>query len=152
MDITHNFDAGWHILREKEKKAGIFGPSKKQYGGSFPVSEPETRAVVSLCENVRFEHAIAFHSQGEVIYWNYGSEPNEKGRKMAEIFAASSGYALDVPLGLALGGGFKDWFIERFSRPAFTVEIGKGTNPLPPSDIKGIYRKIKEMLVLGILM
>ena len=152
VDINHNFDAGWLALKEKEKKAGIYGPSKKQYGGSRPVSEPETAALVSLCENIRFEHAIAFHSQGEVIYWSWGEKENKKGLKMAEIFAASSGYALDVPLGLALGGGFKDWFIERFNRPAFTVEIGKGENPLPFLQVNEIYEKIREMLVLGILM
>lgn len=152
VDINHNFDAGWLALKEKEKKAGIYGPSKKQYGGSRPVSEPETAALVSLCENIRFEHAISFHSQGEVIYWSWGEKENKKGLKMAEIFAASSGYALDVPLGLALGGGFKDWFIERFNRPAFTVEIGKGENPLPFLQVNEIYEKIREMLVLGILM
>jgi g-D-glutamyl-meso-diaminopimelate peptidase len=75
-----------------------------------------------------------------------------RGKKMAEIFAASSGYALDVPTGLAVGGGFKDWFIDKFHRPGFTVEIGKGKNPLPAEDGEEIYQQIKEMMMLGLLM
>ena len=71
---------------------------------------------------------------------------------MAEIFAASSGYALDVPTTLAVGGGFKGWFIEHFRRPGFTIELGKGKNPLPPTDCEKIYTKVKEMMMLGLLM
>ena len=71
---------------------------------------------------------------------------------MAEIMAASSGYALEVPTGLALGGGFKDWFIEKYSRPGFTVEMGMGENPLDPSLAPQIYEKLREMMVLSILM
>ena len=63
--------------------------------------------------------------------------------RMAEL----SGYALDAPVGLAVGGGFKDWFISEFSRPAFTVELGRGTNPLSAAMTVPIYEKIEEMLV-----
>ena len=95
---------------------------------------------------------MCFHSQGEVIYWDYNGIDTCRGRKMAEIFAASSGYALDVPCGLATGGGFKDWFIEEFHRPGFTIELGKGKNPLPPEAGEEIYEKSKEMMMLGLLM
>ena len=49
-------------------------------------------------------------------------------------------------------GGFKDWFIDKFRRPGFTVEIGIGKNPLPPERADSIYRQIKEMLSLYIIM
>ena len=65
---------------------------------------------------------------------------------MAEILSSESGYALDVPVGLASGGGFKDWFVLEFDRPAFTVEIGKGKNPLPIEMAEEIYKKIEKML------
>ena len=71
---------------------------------------------------------------------------------MAEIMATASGYALDVPSAIATGGGFKDWFIEEFNRPGFTVEIGKGKNPLPPEKSEEIYRQLKEMLILCCIM
>ena len=45
--------------------------------------------------------------------------------------------------------GFKDWFIETYDRPGFTVEIGKGTNPLPLEQFPEIYRKLRELLLLA---
>ena len=69
---------------------------------------------------------------------------------MAEILATESGYALDVPIGLAEGGGFKDWFILEFNRPAFTIETGKGKNPLPIEKAEEIYRKIEKMLAVSL--
>ena len=71
---------------------------------------------------------------------------------MAQIMAASSGYALDVPSPIATGGGFKDWFIKEFERPAFTVEIGLGENPLPISELDSIYKAVREMMILCAIM
>lgn len=71
---------------------------------------------------------------------------------MAEIMAATSGYALDVPVKIATGGGFKDWFLKEFNRPAFTVEVGLGKNPLPISDAFKIYENIREMLTISSIM
>ncbi|NLA77634.1 MAG: gamma-D-glutamyl-meso-diaminopimelate peptidase, partial [Clostridiales bacterium] len=76
----------------------------------------------------------------------------ERSYLMAKILAASSEYKLVKNEGLCSHGGFKDWFIEEFSRPAFTVEMGLGKNPLPLSDFEDIYKKIEEMLLLSVLM
>ena len=35
--------------------------------------------------------------------------------------------------------GYKDWFIKRFRRPGFTVELGKGVNPLPIEQFPKVY-------------
>ncbi len=152
VDLNHNFDAGWQELRKRETQMGILGPSLTRFGGFFPESEPETIALCSLCRRKEIRHAVAFHSQGEVIYWSYGEKMPKRAKKMAQIMAASSGYALDVPSAIATGGGFKDWFIKEFERPAFTVEIGLGENPLPISDLDEIYKKVKEMLILCAIM
>lgn len=152
VDINHNFDAGWEELRQKERECGIYGPSLTRFGGTKPHSEPETVALAELCKKTNIRSCLALHSQGEVIYWNYGDRTPPKSRKMAEIMATSAGYSLDVPLSIATGGGFKDWFISEFSRPGFTVEIGKGKNPLPAESSGEIYNRIKEMLMLYTVM
>ena len=152
VDLNHNFDAGWDELHQLEREHGFYGPGPTRFGGLKPHSEPETAALVDLCLKVNIRYVMCFHSQGEVIYWDYGGINTHRGHKMAEIFAASSGYALDVPTTLAVGGGFKDWFIERFSRPGFTIELGKGKNPLPPTDGEKIYSQVREMMMLGLLM
>ena len=152
VDINHNFDAGWNELQKMEKNAGIYGPSPTRYGGPSPESEPETCALTNLCRKNSICHVLAFHSQGEEIYWRYGEHTPQKGKKMAEVFAASTGYTLEAPIGLASHGGFKDWFIEEFHRPGFTIEVGKGKNPLDCRLLDEIYERIEEMLVLGIVL
>lgn len=152
VDINHNFDADWENLRKKERSIGIYGPAPGRFGGFKPESEPETIALVNLCRKTKIRHAVALHSQGEVIYWTFGENRPPRAQKYAEIMATSSGYALDVPISIADGGGFKDWFIEEFNRPAFTVEMGFGKNPLPITDAIDIYDDLEEMLMLTTIM
>lgn len=152
VDINHNFNALWKDLRQREIESGITSPSLTQYGGEMPESEPETKALTKLCRSRNIRHALAFHSQGSEIYWSFGSSTPKRSRLMAEVMAKSSGYALSSPTGLAVGGGFKDWFITEFSRPAFTIEIGSGRNPLPASKLSEIYSRLEEMLALCLIM
>lgn len=152
VDLNHNFDAGWAELRKIERANGIDGPAPRQYGGPEPESEPETRALTGLCRRVPFRHVLALHSQGEEIYWRYGERTPARSRMMAEVMAASSGYTAADPEGLASHGGFKDWFIQETGRPGFTIELGRGENPLPAADLCPVYEKAQEMLLLAALM
>ena len=146
VDLNHNFRAGWEQLHALEQQSGILSPAARRYGGFAPESEPETAAVAALCRRVRPAHALSLHTQGEVIYWRYGHRTPEQARLMAQVLAQAAGYTLDDPEGLAQGGGFKDWFIEEFARPAFTVECGKGENPLPLADFSAVYERVRELL------
>ena len=152
VDINHNFDAGWKALHRLEREQGIRGPAPRQYGGPFAESEPETRAVCDFCRRHQPLHALAFHSQGEEIFWRYGREIPPRSEALLHIFASSSGYTPADNAGLYAHGGFKDWFIETFHRPAFTVEIGKGQNPLPREDFDTIYIRLREMLTLACVL
>ena len=152
VDINHNFSAGWNELHEKEIEAGIYCPGPTRFGGYRPESEPETLSLTELCRKTKIRHAVALHSQGEVIYWCYGDSTPPRAKKMAEIMATASGYALDTPVGIAVGGGFKDWFITEFNRPGFTVELGLGENPLPAYLADDIYKKVEKMLMLSTIM
>ncbi len=152
VDINHNYNAGWHILRQLEQEEGITAPAPGHYGGTHPESEPETQATVNLCKRFGFRAVYAFHSQGEEIYWHYGAHTPKRSALMARVLASSSGYALAEPTGTASHGGFKDWFISQYHRPGFTIETGKGRNPLPLSDLEPIYAQLEEMLMLAAVM
>ena len=68
-------------------------------------------------------------------------------KALAEEFARLSGYALaEVPYESGFAG-YKDWFIQNFRRPGFTIEAGLGENPLPITQFDEIYRQN-----LGILL
>ena len=149
VDLNHNFDAGWEALSKLEKSQGIAGPAPTRYGGPYPLSEPETQELISFFINNNFRHVLAFHSQGEEIYWDFGENTPYGSDFIAKIMEASSGYKMAKPEGLAVGGGLKDMIIEKFGKPAFTIEIGKGKNPLPIDDLFDIYNKIEEMLVFA---
>ncbi len=148
VDINHNFNAGWRELRQKECAAGIYGPGPTRFGGRSPESEPETRAIVKLCRALTICRAAALHTQGEVIYWEYGNNTPPCSLGLAQALGKVSGYHPEAPCDLATGGGFKDWFIQEFCRPGFTFELGKGQNPLPPQEAATIYQKCREMFLL----
>lgn len=152
VDLNHNFDAGHDRLRLLEKAAGIDGPAPRRYGGRRPGSEPETRALMQLCRQCLFSRVYAFHSQGEEIYYRYGEKTAPESRHIAQMLAQSSGYALQTQEGLASHGGFKDFFLEKFERPGFTIEIGRGKNPLPIWELSPIFARLYEMLLLGVLL
>lgn len=152
VDINHNFNAGWSLLRELEEQSGISGPAPRQYGGRAPESEAETKALASLCRMRSFRQALAIHSQGEELYWKYGDRTPAQSNMMAKILADSCSYTLVENADLASHGGFKDWFIDEFERPAFTMEVGKGENPLPVSSLDSIYEKVEEALTIFALM
>ena len=69
--------------------------------------------------------------------------------KIADYFAAVSGYKVEeTPLASGYAG-YKDWFIMYYNRPGFTIEAGLGTNPLPISDFDRIYEDNKGILLGG---
>ena len=152
VDLNHNFNAGFAKLQQSERENGITGFSARQWGGPYPHSEPETMALVRLCERQPFRHVVALHSQGEEIYWHYGNRTPSVSRLMASVMAAASGYTVGQPTGLASHGGFKDWFIEKTGKPGFTIELGKGENPLPIEEFETVYEKAREMLIVSLLI
>ncbi|MBD2846013.1 peptidase M14 [Paenibacillus sp. IB182496] len=142
VDLNDQFPAHWEAecaRRERE------GPGPRDYPGPHPLSEPEAAALARLTERERFELVVALHTQGEEIYWNYrGYEPPEA-EGLARRLAAASGYEA-VRL-TDSDAGYKDWFIQRFGRPGFTVEAGLGVNPLPLADFDVIYDKVEALLL-----
>ncbi len=152
VDINHNFNAGWDKLRQMELEEGITGPAPRRYGGEYAESEAETRTLTRLCRLKKFRSCMAVHSQGEELFWQYGENTPKSSEMMAKILADSCGYRLVNNAGLYSHGGFKDWFIEEFSAPGFTMEIGKGENPLPKEELYSIYAGIEEALLLFCLM
>lgn len=152
VDINHNFNAGWNELKNRELSMNIKAPSATRFGGNAPESEPETKALTNLCKRNNFDRAIAFHSQGREIYCSFGKHTPVMSFRLASVLSQASGYNISVPEDIATGGGFKDWFIEKFRRPALTIEMGKGKNPLPLSDFEPEYKIMLNMLCLGVIV
>lgn len=146
VDINHNFDACWNRVKANELALGINKPACTRYGGCAPESEPETQSLVRLCTQKSFKRVLALHSQGREIYWDFGNCTPKECLAIAKCMAKVSGYKIASPEEIATGGGFKDWFIQKFHRCGFTVEMGLGTNPLPLSDFETEYPVVKKIL------
>lgn len=145
VDLNHNYDAGFGICKKLESEMGILGGGKTKYSGEMPESEPE---VASLCNFLRYSSDIGtvltLHSQGEEIYSAPCDVYIPRSNSIAKFLSHMTGYRLSVPEGSAAYGGLTDWVTTKLRRPSFTIECGKGKNPLPISDMGQIYEKLRE--------
>jgi len=117
-----------------------------------PLTEPESLAIYNFTLMHNFRLIIAFHTQGKEIYWNFQNINPPQGYEIGTKFAKSSGYLLtEVPYNSSFAG-FKDWFIQDYNRPSFTVEAGIGENPLPIEQFDEIYNDNLGILVLGSIL
>ena len=57
----------------------------------------------------------------------------------------------DVPFASSFAG-YKDWFLQEYRRPGYTIEAGIGQNPLPISQFNEIYGDNLGILVLGMIL
>jgi g-D-glutamyl-meso-diaminopimelate peptidase len=141
VDLNNQYPAQW----EREAERGPRSPAPRDYAGTGPLTEPESIAIAELTRERDFDRVLAFHTQGEVIYWGYENLETEEAERLVNEFARVSGYQ---PIRYAESfAGFKDWFIQDWRRPGYTIEVGRGTNPLPLSQLEENYQKS-----LGILL
>jgi len=149
VDLNLQYPAGWDRAREIKFAQGFTRPGPRDYVGRAPLNQAESRALADYTRFIDPALVLAFHSQGREIYWQFGDifvpGAEELGRKMAE----ASGYTLaDVPYQSGFAG-YKDWFIQVFRRPGYTIEVGKGVNPLPIEQFDEIYRDNLPILVIA---
>lgn len=151
VDLNLQYPAGWLNAREIKFLQGYDRPGPRDYVGRAPLSQRESRALAEYTEDVNPKLVLAYHTQGGVIYWQFQDYGVEGARELADEFARVSGYSVeDTPVASSYAG-FKDWFIQNFRRPGFTIEAGRGTNPLPISQFDEIYRDNLGILVTAAL-
>lgn len=145
VDLNLQFPALWLRAREIKFAQGFTQPGPRDYVGRAPLSQRESRAVSQYTEEVNPALILAFHTQGQVIYWKFQDYEVSGARALGEEFARLSGYELaDVPYNSGFAG-YKDWFIQNFRKPGFTIEAGLA--PVTISQFDQIYRNVLGILV-----
>ncbi|WP_460321869.1 M14 family metallopeptidase [Paenibacillus sp. YSY-4.3] len=121
VDLNRQYPADWNTIHNNAA-----GPNWMNYKGAKPLQTAENQSLVNFTYEIQPEIAVSYHSAGRILYWNYKTAPAnlERDRKLAQSFAAKTGYSLVQPTSNPSGGGYTDWFISTFGRPAFTPEIG----------------------------
>lgn len=146
-DLNLNYPAGWLQAREIKYSQGYVSPAPRDFVGTAPLNQLETQALSGYTEAIDPSLVLAFHTQGQEIYWQFNDIDIPGARELGEKLAAVSGYKLaEVPYNSAFAG-YKDWFIKMFRRPGYTIEAGLGVNPLPLSQFDEIYRQNLPILL-----
>ncbi|MBE6751508.1 MAG: LysM peptidoglycan-binding domain-containing protein [Ruminococcaceae bacterium] len=150
VDLNLQYPANWERAKDIKFSQGFTIPGPRDFVGTAPLTEPEVRAVYNFTRNHDFRLTLSYHSQGEIIYWKYLDYEPENSRRIAEYFGEVSGYAVEETPYSSGFAGYKDWFIETYNRPGYTIEIGIGMSPLPLSQFAEIYKDNIGILVGGI--
>ncbi len=149
IDLNLQFPAGWEIARENKFSQGFTSPAPRDFVGEAPLSAIESINMYHFTTAHDFQLILAYHTQGEVIYWKYLDYEPERSRRIAEYFSRVSGYLVeDTPYASGYAG-YKDWFIKAYNRPGYTIEAGRGTNPLNMSQFPKIYADNRLILAGG---
>ena len=127
VDLNTNFDAKWGGGAQN-----VRCPSPGNFIGYYPMSEREVNVLSDFTKRVVPFATISYHTKGEVIYYGFeGQKENSLARDEAVAYrlSAVTGY---VPILTENStGGYKDWCIEKFDIPAFTIEVGPSSAPHP---------------------
>ena len=151
VDLNLQYPAGWLQAREIKFAQGYDRPAPRDFVGRAPLNQRESIALANLTEEFDPTLVLAYHTQGEVIYWQFRDYEVTGARALGEEFARLSGYALEETPYASSFAGYKDWFIQQWRRPGYTIEVGRGENPLPIEQFDEIYEKNLGILVTAAL-
>lgn len=149
-DLNLNYPAMWEEAKNQKYAAGFTLPGPRDFVGYAPLDQPESRAVYNLSRKENFRLTLSLHTQGEEIYWRFGSFAPPSGKELGEKMAAVSGYTLTDPVEFQSFAGYKDWFIMTYMRPGYTIEAGKGVSPLPINRFDVFYPPVEGILSVAL--
>ena len=129
IDLNRQYPADWEALKKWPAWS-----SYKQYRGKEPIQAKEVKGIVSFTQQLKPLLALAYHTSGQEVYWYYQTPKENIVRDyvLAKQIGEMTDYELNLPESDAVGGGYTDWFITTFQRPAFTIEmceLVEETNP-----------------------
>ncbi|RKQ37610.1 M14 family metallopeptidase [Oceanobacillus halophilus] len=146
VDLNNQYPALWETEAQRKPTT----PQPRDFPGTNPLTEPEAIAMAQLAQQRNFQRMNAFHTQGEVIYWGFqGLEP-PVAESVVNEFSRVSGYR-QVRF-VDSFAGYKDWFIQEFRRPGYTVELGSGVNPLPINQFPEIYEESLGIMLANLYL
>ncbi len=149
-DLNLQYPAEWKQAREIKFAQGFVSPAPRDYVGVSALNAPESRAMYSFTLSYSPSLTLSYHTQGSVIYWKFLDFDPPGALEIGRRFSAVSSYLLaDTPYASGFAG-YKDWFIQDFNRPGYTIEAGLGDNPLPLSEFDRIYGENLGILTLGL--
>ncbi|WEG16618.1 M14 family zinc carboxypeptidase [Alkalihalophilus pseudofirmus] len=144
IDLNRQFNANWNNLANDPGR-----PSWSNHRGSAPHTAKEVKAVLSLTEEINPEMAVSYHSSGEILFWNFHQSGAQltRDRQHARAISNMTGYTMMGVPSRTGGGGYTDWFIQEYKRPAFTPELAPyvGNTHVPLSYFDRIWNQNRQV-------
>ena len=152
VDLNLQFPAGWEQARRIKYAQGFTEPAPRDFVGFGPLTEPEALTIYNFTLMHDFKLVLAYHTQGQEIYWQFQNFNPPNSLEIGQRLAKASEYRLaETPYNSSFAG-YKDWFIQNYNRPGYTIEAGIGENPLPISQFDEIYNDNIGILILSAIL
>ena len=71
VDLNQQFPADWEKAREVKFAQGFTSPAPRDFVGFGPLTEPESLGLYNFTLEHNFRLILAYHTQGEIIFWRY---------------------------------------------------------------------------------
>ena len=151
VDLNLNYPARWETARRIKKEQGVCTPAPRDFVGFSPLDQPESAALAAFARCVHPDLMLALHTQGSVIYPGPAESAPAGSAALAAAMSEASGYPVEPVPEASANAGFKDWFLQSFRRPAFTIEMGIGENPLPMTQLPALCRALRAIMTTALL-
>jgi len=128
VDLNRNYGYNWGY----DEQGSSGSQSSTTYRGPSPFSEPETKAIETICNIIDFSIVIHYHSHGNLVLypWAYGKEDTPDhaifvmlGKEMAGYNGYTHGNTKDGII-YKCNGEANDWHYGVRGSYAFTIELG----------------------------
>lgn len=142
IDLNRQYPAKWNTIRNAQAY-----PWHQNYKGTRAAQAPEVQSMMDFTYKIDPELTISYHSSGQILFWHFNtlSKNLSRDKAIAAELSKLTGYSLVKPEKNPSGGGYKDWFIQKFGRPGFTIEVAEyaGERSVPLSAFNGIWSRNK---------
>ncbi len=124
IDLNRNYDTSdW-----QQDVQTVNGDPLPGGGGSYPGSEPETQALMTLSNQLQPALTMSFHSSASYAIANTcGNSPG-----LAATYASMTGYqnmtGVSGAFSYQITGTYDDWLCERLGLPSVLIELATSTN------------------------
>lgn len=142
VEINKNFPYRFSDTQSIMKKPSVFG-----YKGPSETSEPETKAIVTLCKAINPKYAITLSCSGKYISCQCSKCASDCAM-MTQVFKSVSGLPIKRIKPCEAYGSFGGWFSKNFSVPSFCFSVSERT----VTNFKSLYDKHEELLILSSIM
>lgn len=142
VDLRLNFP-----YRFAEAECDAEKPSASGYKGPAEASETETKAVISLCNELKPKHAVILSRSGKYISCQSPKSCSDCAM-MTQVFKSVSELPIKRIKPQSAYGSFGGWFAQSFCAPVFDFSLSERDG----TEFDRLYKRYEELLILSAIM